>query len=427
MLYRDRVTRVLEEKREVFTTGIRQQRAALEHYSAALDQVAHMSRDELEERLADVPAPGALPTAEFERGVVIPFRERWDHGDHARAWALEVLHGATTVAVDGSQLAPSKEYNVPIGLVQVAWFENHHDPDRSYIKDVCIDILTENELAIGDHEEPFFLSEAINQRRFQLEIDRVVDYLVRYPQAGAATAGDHGTSMEERAIVFFDGSLVPSFAGQLRHESRALYVEAIVRAIAASTHYRSPLIGYIDTSYARDLVNMLGHACGMPGEPEIFDAQLLSEYMGPFDRTAAFVCARGGVLNDYRDSQTGKDYSRDVCFVYLKTGVQHPPSRVEFPRWLLDARNACSGPSVTAGRPADGHREPSLLDQVLDLVRAEIIVGTGYPYALEAADATAVLTAADRMAFYRLFHDFAEANGLHLNLTAKMSSKHWRR
>jgi len=64
---------------------------------------------------------------------------------------------------------------------------------------------------------------------------------------------------------------------------------------------------------------------------------------------------------------------------------------------------------------------------VIDLVRAECIVGVGYPYALETADAVAVLTMQDRERFYRLFQRFAEGEGLELRFSRKSVSKRGRR
>ena len=91
----------------------------------------------------------------------------------------------------------------------------------------------------------------------------------------------------------------------------------------------------------------------------------------------------------------------------MTTGLDRYPARIDFPRWMLE--------------------EEGLLDRVLDVVRAEIVVGAGYPYPIETADAAAVLTGEDRMAFYRLFHDFAQAQGLHTSLPAKSISKAHRR
>jgi len=71
--------------------------------------------------------------------------------------------------------------------------------------------------------------------------------------------------------------------------------------------------------------------------------------------------------------------------------------------------------------------EDGLLEHVLDVVRAEIVVGSGYPYALETADVTALLTTEDRLAFFRMFGDFASDAGLQTTMPAKSASKGRRR
>jgi hypothetical protein len=110
-----------------------------------------------------------------------------------------------------------------------------------------------------------------------------------------------------------------------------------------------------------------------------------------------------------------------MCFLYLKTGQDRFPARLDFPRWILDADPGTPAKAWVSGQV------PSLLDRVVDLVRAEVVVGCGYPYALETADAAAVLTAEDRMSFYRLFHEFARANGIQASLPGKSISKLHRR
>jgi len=64
---------------------------------------------------------------------------------------------------------------------------------------------------------------------------------------------------------------------------------------------------------------------------------------------------------------------------------------------------------------------------VLDLIRAECVVGLGYPYALETADGVAVLTNQDRQQFYGLFQQFSEQEGLPLRFSRKAISKQRRR
>jgi hypothetical protein len=100
-----------------------------------------------------------------------------------------------------------------------------------------------------------------------------------------------------------------------------------------------------------------------------------------------------------------KYYGR-VCLLYLKTTADGPPARLDVPRWLLEAGQ---------------------LDRVLDVVRAESVVGNGYPYAVETADAVAVITAQDRERFYRAFQEFAEKEGLPLRFSRKATSKQGRR
>jgi hypothetical protein len=92
--------------------------------------------------------------------------------------------------------------------------------------------------------------------------------------------------------------------------------------------------------------------------------------------------------------------------VYLKTTADRPPARLDLPSWLLE----------------DGE-----LERTLDVVRAECVVGNGYPYAVETADAVAVITVQDRERFYRVFQEFAEKERLPLRFSRKTASKSSRR
>jgi hypothetical protein len=37
-----------------------------------------------------------------------------------------MLDPTKTIAVDGSQILPSNELSIPVGVEQIAWFENRH-------------------------------------------------------------------------------------------------------------------------------------------------------------------------------------------------------------------------------------------------------------------------------------------------------------
>lgn len=118
------------------------------------------------------------------------------------------------------------------------------------------------------------------------------------------------------------------------------------------------------------------------------------------DRTPAMICARGDVLQGYGN------YRESVAFCYLKTTATQPPARLEFPRWMLD----------------DG-----LLEPVMDVVRAEVIAGNGYPYAIETADAAVVITQQDRLEFYAHFQEFMKRQGVEFSFSRKAVSKSRRR
>jgi hypothetical protein len=133
---------------------------------------------------------------------------------------------------------------------------------------------------------------------------------------------------------------------------------------------------------------------------KVHDALLWQGHLRWGDRTPAMICARGDILEGYGE------YRESVAFCYLQTTSNRPPARLEFPRWMLD----------------DGVLEP-----VLDVVRAEVIAGQGYPYAIETADAVAVITMQDRAEFYQQFQEFIERQGLKFSFSTKAVSKSRRR
>lgn len=397
MFSKRHVMAALEAKRDRFSAHQRQAREERERFRRALDAVAAMDRAELEGCLAGIPQPGARPTAERVAGrpLVLPFHRRWDNHQDARAWAMEVLDGVTTVAADGSQITPQREYGIPVGAVQVGWFENPHAPDARYVKDLRFEALAPDELAADDDAGSSFPNLRVNLRRFELECETLMACMERLR--------DEATP----ALCFFDGSLIISFAAQMRPEYRYAYIRAVRRLLDASEATRVPLVGYIDTSYATDLVSMLRWAVGgddVAATPHLSDGALLRDDMAWGDRTEALECARQDRL--FERGEEAQSYYQRVHLVYLKTTAANAPARLDVPAWLL---------------------EEGRLDWALNVVRAECIVGTGYPYAIETADAVAVITTQDRERFYRTFQEFAASLGLPLRCGRKAYSKRQRR
>jgi hypothetical protein len=205
-----------------------------------------------------------------------------------------------------------------------------------------------------------------------------------------------------KPVCFFDGSLVVSFVQHMLPERQRLYVDAVMALLRASEECRVPLVGYVDTSYAYDLAAMLDVLSNRQARRRISDGALLRARMQWGDRTAAYICARDDAVLPV----DGSKYYDRVCFVYLKTTADRPPARLDLPRWLLEAGE---------------------LERVVDVVRAECVVGNGYPYAIETADAVAVITMQDRERFYRVFQEFAEKEGLPPRFSRKAVSKRGRR
>jgi hypothetical protein len=388
MLNQHKMVAALEAKSDHFRESERVRQEDQDALIQALEALTDFSLAEIESRLADIQWPGARPTSEHEqyRSLVIPFAEDWSNHRQAREWALELLQGVPTFASDGSQISPSKDLSIPVGVVQVGWFENRHQADGAYTKDIAVEVLPPDELTEDEGEESGFPDWRVNWRRFEMEVET----LVKYMEANA--------EVRPSPVCFFDGSLVVSFSQHMRPERQQLYVDAVVRLLDASEQTGVPVVGYVDTSYANDLAVMLAYLSRHGLGRRVSDAGFLRSRMDWGDRTQTYVCAR--------DDHVLQKYYERVCLVYLKTTKDNPPARVEFPRWLYD----------------EGEHEA-----MLDLVRAECVVGTGYPYPLETADAVAVLTARDREQFYRLFQGFAEREGLSLRFSRKAVSKHARR
>ena len=369
---------------------------------------------------------GARPTIEYDRwlatsgmsgstGPVYSFEREFLNHEQAREWA-ECIEGVTTLAVDGSQLLPWRDASIPVALIQVGFFANPHQKGQAYTKDVRMDVLSPEEImeeSKNKKDEPDnypYSDMMVTLRRHLLEVETLCQQMEHYAhvrdQAPAGSLWGLNAAPVYSPVVFFDGSLVASFATTMPNPYRDQYIGAALSLLQTSERLRVPLIGYIDTSYARDIVTMLRRLDESKDTPilrdtkKVHDSLLWHGQLAWGDRTPTFTCARGDILQSYGE------YANSVCFCYLQTTARHAPARLEFPRWLLDE---------------------GLVEPVLDVVRAEVIAGGGYPYAIETADAVSVITMQDREEFYSHFKAFIEKQGGHFTISAKSQSKGRRR
>ena len=422
MLHKGKLLAALNVKRGQFSLydgSFSEQLAAYEYALETLYQ-NYSSSSQLENKLppdeAGMPPAGARPTIEFDRwllnaannsyhGPIVPFGRAFANHEQARQWA-ECIEGVTTVAVDGSQLLPWRDASIPVALVQVGYFVNPHTAARPYTKDVHMEVLSPDEIMeaskteFSDPDSYPYSEMQVTLRRYLLEVETLCQQMQQLADSR------HEDDPAYSPLVFFDGSLVVSFALTMPSPYRERYINSAVSLLKTSEELRVPLIGYIDTSYARDTISMLRRLDFMRSHPvlrdtkKIHDALLWKDHLSWGDRTPAMLCARDDILQSYGP------YRNKVAFCYLQTTSKRPPTRLEFPRWMLD----------------DGVLEP-----VLDVVRAEVIAGNGYPYAIETADAVSVITMQDRSEFYNHFQGFMERQGVKFSFSTKSLSKSRRR
>jgi hypothetical protein len=401
MIQRDKILQQLQSKRDQFVAFEDSFQDEAGRYLDALDRMSMLPGSELTRRLAPVKTPGALPTAEFDAsaGLRVEFPHKWKNHQEAREWAFDALLDHPTFAVDGSQIRPDDDFSIPVAAVQVAWFENRHTVDGRYVKDARFEVLTPEDLTVEFGDDRVISEQQVNLRRFELEIESLCASMKKLSAAGGDAA--------KLAVAFFDSSLVISFADRLQGEAQERHVRAMLELLRSSERTGVPVVGYVDGSRARDLVHMVASLFKLNDAEKIHDAWLVASRLTWGARTPMFVCARGGADRKQQGIlEKFEEYRRGVGFVYLKTSATAPPARLEIPLWVL---------------------ERGLLDQVISLVIAEVVVGNGYPYVIQSADAAAVINSRDRDAFYAIFQRFAREQEIGLRISEKTASKSRRR
>lgn len=397
MLYRELLATELQKKHDDFSRFASAQSSDLRDYVECFETFTSLTYGEIRRRLADLNDCGAVPSEEFNlaENFGMSFREAWKNHEEARAWALGVLRDRTTFAADGSQMFADREISLPVGAVQIGWFENPHDGAQNYTKQASFHILSPGELLSAD--EPLNPETRVGQRRFEEEVKVAKEFLLR--KEGWEERG------ERMPLAFFDGTLMLSIAlpkSNLQNEMLRQLVE-LVRLSAAT---KVPIVGFVDRSYARDLMTMIDTSSGRErgNNKTLDDVTLLKSITlrNWGDRTP-FCFARRHGLEAFIDDASGESI---VGVVYLRTTGEAAPARVDVPAWVY---------------------EEGLLDEVVDTVRAECVVGLGYPYAIETADQAAVISLRDRDLFLQTLQNFARENNLSIRVSRKAASKGRRR
>jgi len=397
MLFRELLADELNKQREEFARFAEAQTGDLNDYVQKLARLEANSYGEIIEKLSQVENCGALPAPELDRAkhFSIAFSETWENHEQARRWAFEILQNRTTFAADGSQLFAEREVSMPVAAIQIGWFENPHNDALGYEKNARFFVLSPAELLSQD--EPVIPETRVGQRRFEAEVEKAKEFLEK--KEGWQARG------EKMPLAFYDGTLMLSIALP-KTQLQAGFIEKLVELARLSRDTRVPLVGYVDRSYARDLMTMLDVLEGQKGaSPKTLDdvSVLRAATLKHWGDRTPFCYSRRRGLDAFIDLQTGKSL---VGFAYLQTTGDNVAARLDIPSWIY---------------------EQNLLDEVLDVIRAECIIGLGYPYALETADQTAVITLRDREVFLQALQGFAKENNLNFRVSRKSASKGRRR
>lgn len=394
MLYRKLLSNELEKQREEFARFAESQAGDLDYYVKKLSRFAAKSSDDAYTILHDCADCGALPSREMNlaNDFSLNFRELWNNHEEARRWAGGILQNRTTFAADGSQILLEREISFRVGGVQIGWFENPHDTDgKGYEKNAKFTIISPQDFIEG--ADSGRADSYVGERRFTAEIEKIKEFLHK--------KSDWKVKGERLPVAFYDGTLLLSVTEFQRNITAQL-----VELARLSRDCQVPVIGYVDRSYACDLMTMLDSFEGQKpnlikslDDGSVLHAGSLKNWG---DRTPFCYSRRAG-LDVFVDDESGESL---VGFVYLQTTAHNPPARLDVPAWIY---------------------EEDLLDEVIDVVRAECVVGLGYPYTLETADQTAVITVQDREIFLKALQDFAMREKLDFSVSRKAASKGRRR
>ncbi len=403
MLFRELLTSELHNQRADFQRFTETQFSDLTDYLEKLQSLCKTPSAEIWEKLQERDDAGALPSDELNetKSFSFNFTEKWRNHEEARAWANEILQNRTTFAADGSQLYAEKETSLPVAAIQIGWFENPHNAEQCYEKNARFSVLSPEKLLSQD--EPVIPETKVGQFRFEAEVEKVEEFLQK--KSGWQERG------ERMPLAFYDGTLLLSTP----HPQTSLQVSftnKLVELARISIAAKVPLVGYVDRSYARDLLTLLDNFgdSALSNVRTLYDATILHAATESFkqvltnwgDRTCFCYSKRRG-LSAFIEAETNRSI---VGFTYLQTTSDSAPARLDVPSWVYEA---------------------GLLNEVLDVVRAECVIGLGYPYALETADQTAVITMRDREVFLGALQDFAGREKLNFSVARKAASKGRRR
>jgi hypothetical protein len=253
-----------------------------------------------------------------------------------------------------------------IGVVQSGLVVNRHG-DRDYETATRVKLLSPTDLGQEDML-PKHRNEMVDALRFKLECETLIPVL----------------RDKEGVTGFLDGSLVLSHIQSVKNQAREEYLDGITALLGIEQASGSRLCAYIDLSKSTDLCSLLSNLLGNGKRPRVWDVQLLRGRMKWGDRTKAFICDRDDRQGAQQSALDRYDDFRDaIGFFYLQLNNE-TPARVEFQIWKYNQNNF------------EG------LEDLADVVRAEVLIKGDYPDILYRAHNQAVIRPKEARIFDRM-------------------------
>ncbi len=354
-------------------------REAARLYGQGLASLLTLPRTELEARLASLGEEhvGARPTDEYEIGSLVrPHPAPPKTIQEAATWAANVLGSRNAAYVDGSQVHTTGEYNIPWGAANIHGSVYRTGAKADHHDDALV--FTPSDFEPYEELNVYNPNLVIDYKRWEMEID----FLIR------AMKEDPGV------YAIFDGSLVNSFATNYGRLAKH-YNDKLTQALRVSADTQSPLVGYTDTSRARDLTELVHFLAPELPRSYLPDASLVAPLLTPHAdaRTVRWVCDRtDGILDEYE--------GQGIQFHYANLNPL-APCRVEYPDWV-DTKTA---------------------DAINDHLFAQCLAFNGYPRSIDECHVGSSVTFDESNALRTTFQALCRREGVPIRMSNKHASK----
>jgi len=294
-------------------------------------------------------------------------------------------------ATDGSQIAPSQHETLFCYLINIGQVMLHYGQNLHPLLDSLPEVYYKAEDLYVSKQWGIRLEDWMSHKRTVAEAEVLSEMACNWVRP----PGAH----DQPNLAMVDGPLIYRFIDELATEARQQILDPIMGAWEEMRVTNIPFIGYISASRSMETVNFLRLSactysipnclvtCGNLSNPApcqvidpLRDTTLWADFLKPGQRGAIWQsCYR--LLDLYDDPFR-------VYFCYVNVGSEI--ARVEFPAWVAN--------------------NPTLLEQSLGIMLAQVNKGFGYPVALAESHNQAVVKGGDRALFFSMLEQEIKKN-----------------